>query len=371
MPTCAAPPCALNGTPEMTGARLRSELNSLHAYQPEPALGDAPLDANENPFEPPASFIARVPSILATAALNRYPDPAAAALRERLARLHGLPQASLLFGNGSDELIALLLTAFGGGDALCVVPSPAFSMYRLCALGQGWQVQELELDAGFDLDQAFVERVRELRPRLVFLASPNNPTGNALAPGMVDKLRGLPGTTLVLDEAYAEFGGRSLLSHAPREEGLVVLRTFSKAWGLAGLRLGYLCARPDLVAELEKLRLPYNLNVLTQALACAALDDAPAFMARVPQLLALRQRLEQGLRTLPGAEVYASDANFVLLRCPQALALHAALLDGGLRVRRFGAGRLQGCLRISVGTPQQQQRLEAILADFIKGASAP
>ncbi len=275
----------------MAGAPLRPELKGLHAYEPEPAVGDAPLDANESPFGPPEGFAARAQALLAEAELNRYPDPAAKALRERLARLHGVPQASLLFGNGSDELIALLLTAFGGGEALCVAPRPTFSMYRLCALGQGWKVQELDLDAAFDLDHAFVARVRELRPRLVFLASPNNPTGNALAPSLVDKLRGLDGTTLVLDEAYAEFGGRSLLAHAPREEGLVVLRTFSKAWGLAGLRLGYLCARPDLVAELEKLRLPYNLNVLSQALACAALDEAPLFQARVPQLLALRQSL--------------------------------------------------------------------------------
>lgn len=352
----------------MPGSPLRPELQGLQAYEPEPAEGDAPLDANENPFAPPEAFAARAQGLMAAAALNRYPDPAATALRQRLAKLHGVPPQSLLFGNGSDELIALLLTAFGGGEALCVAPRPTFSMYRLCALGQGWKVTELDLDAEFDLSTAWVDQVKALRPRLVFLASPNNPTGNALEPGLVDRLRGLDGTTLVMDEAYAEFGGRSLLAQAPHEAGLVVLRTFSKAWGLAGLRLGYLCARPDLVAELEKLRLPYNLNVLTQELACAALDEAPAFMARVPQLLALRERLEAALKGLPGATLYRSDANFVLLRVPDAARLHQALLLAGLRVRRFGAGRLEGCLRISVGSPPQQQRVEAVLSAYIQGA---
>jgi len=352
-------------------APLRPALAGLSAYQPEPLLGDAALDANENPFAPPEAWSLRAQGLLAGAQVQRYPDPAASGLRERLARLHGLPQDALLFGNGSDELIALLLAAFGGGEALCLVPRPTFSMYRLCALGQGWNVREQDLDADWGLTPAFVEDARRLKPRLIVLASPNNPTGNAFDPALVDALRGLDGTTLVLDEAYVEFGGRSLLKAAPSEPGLVVLRTFSKAWGLAGLRLGWMAAEPALVRELEKLRLPYNVNALTQALAEAALDLAPEFLGRVPRLLALRTRLEAALDAVPGLRRWPSDANFTLVRHPQAAGLHAHLLNRGLRVRRFGPGRLDQHLRINAGDEAQTLRLESALAEFAQGAPRP
>jgi histidinol-phosphate aminotransferase len=342
-------------------------LAGLHAYQPEPPEGDAALDANESPFSPPAAWMERAQAALKAQAFNRYPDPACNGLRQRLAALHSLPPQSLLFGNGSDELIALLLAAFGGDGALCLVPKPSFSMYKLCALGTGWQVAELALDEarGWDLDEAFVAEAQRLKPRLIFLASPNNPTGKALDPALVEQLASMDGSTLVLDEAYAEFGGQSRLKEAASREGLIVLRTFSKAWGLAGLRLGWLSATPRVVAELEKLRLPYNIDGLTQALGEAALDLAPQFQARVPELQALKQRLHQALSALPGVTLYPSDANFWLLRHPAAKALHAALLKAGLRVRRFDAGALEGCLRISVGDSSQLQRLEAVLQGFL------
>lgn len=350
------------------GAPLRPALAALSAYQAEPPLGDAPLDANENALGPPPAFRGRAQAALDGVAFHLYPDPAAQGLRRRLAALHGLPGESLLFGNGSDELISLLLAAFGGGDALCMVPRPTFSMYRLCALAQGWRVHEEDLDEGWGLTQGFVEAARRLKPRLIFLASPNSPTANALDPGLVDQLRGLEGCTLVHDEAYAEFGGRSLLAQAAAAPGLVVLRTFSKAWGLAGLRLGWLCAQPTLTRELEKVRLPYNIDAVTQALAGEALDMAPAFLERVPRLLALRRRLETALKALPGAQVWPSDTHFCLVRHPRAAALHAALLARGLRTRRFEGGRLEHCLRINAGDEGQTQRLEQALREFSQGA---
>lgn len=347
-------------------APLRPALGQLKAYAAEAPLGDAALDANESPFAPPASFLARAAEAVAQAAFNRYPDPQAQGLRSRLAALQGVPPQSLLFGNGSDELIALLLGAYGGEGARCLVPAPSFSMYKLCALGLGWQVQEQALDPalGFDLSDAFVGAARAYKPKLIFLASPNNPTGKALNPAHVDALLAIEGCTLVLDEAYAEFGGRSLLGRAAQTPGLVVLRTFSKAWGLAGIRLGWLCAQPSLVAELEKLRLPYNIDGLTQALGEAALDLAPDFQARIPRLLALKGRLQGLLASLPGARLQPSDANFILFSHPRATALHAALLAAGLRTRRFEGGALEGHLRISVGDEAQMDRLEAVLKGF-------
>jgi histidinol-phosphate aminotransferase len=343
---------------------LRPELAGLHAYEAEPPLGDAALDANENPLAPPEAWLERAVARLKAVALNRYPDPACGALRAKLAALHQVPAASLAFGNGSDELIGLLLTAFGGPGATLLVPTPTFSMYKLCALGQGWQVLEEPLDAEFRLTPAFVERARSAKPRLVFLASPNNPTGNAFDPALIEALLDIEGVILVLDEAYVEFSGRSWLAQAPTKGSLIVLRTFSKAWGLAALRLGWLCTAPALVAELEKLRLPYNIDALAQAFAEEALDMAPAFLGRVPGLLAGRQQLRTALEAMAGTKVFASDANFLLFRHPGAQRLHQHLLAAGLRVRRFGPGPLDGCLRLSVGSPEQNQRIEAALKGF-------
>jgi histidinol-phosphate aminotransferase len=348
----------------MSAWPLRPELAGLQAYEAEPPLGDAALDANENPLAPPEAFLERAVSRLRSVALNRYPDPACAALRAKLAALHQVPGASLAFGNGSDELISLLLGAFGGPGATLLVPTPTFSMYKLCALGQGWQVLEEPLNADFQLTSAFVERARNAKPRLVFLASPNNPTGNAFDPALIEALMGIEGVTLVLDEAYVEFSGRSWLAEAPTKGSLIVLRTFSKAWGLAGLRLGWLCTAPALVAELEKLRLPYNIDALAQALAEEAVDMAPTFLQRVPGLLQGREQLRAALQALPGTQVFASDANFLLFRPAAAERLHQHLLAAGLRVRRFSAGVLAGCLRLSVGTPAQNQRIEAALKGF-------
>ena len=351
-------------------APLRPVLAELKAYEPEEALGDAPLDANENPWAPPAAWRRAAAAAAAAVPFQRYPNPQATALRRRLAAFHGLPPEALLFGNGSDELIALLFTAFGGGDPLCLLPTPTFSMYRLAALAQGWRVHEEPLDAQWGLTGAFVDLALRLRPRLIILADPNNPTGNALDPEKVDALRRIEGVTLVHDEAYGEFGGRPLLKAAPTEPGLVVLKTFSKAWGLAGLRLGYLVADPALVRELDKVRQPYNVDAMTQALAAAAVDLAPEFLGRVPGLLALRARLEEALKGLEGAEVWPSDSNFVLVRHPRAEALHAHLLKAGLRVRRFGGGRLEKCLRINAGDEPQTRRLEAALKQFTPLGSA-
>ncbi len=344
---------------------LRPELAGLHAYQPEAPVGDAPLDANENPLAPPAAWAVRAAQRLSTAALNRYPDPACGALRAKLAALHGVPGESLCFGNGSDELISLLLTAFGGAGAKLLVPTPTFSMYKLCAIGQGWQVMEEPLGEGFALTDAFVARARAEKPRLIFLASPNNPTGNAFDPAKIEALMGIDGVTLALDEAYVEFSGRSWLAQAPTQGRVIVMRTFSKAWGLAGLRLGWLCAPPELVAELEKLRLPYNIDALAQALAEEAVDLAPEFLGRVPALLEGREQIGRALKAMPGVSVFASDANFLLFRAPRPVELHQHLLNAGLRARRFGAGPLDGCLRLSVGTPEQNRRIESALKGFV------
>jgi histidinol-phosphate aminotransferase len=342
---------------------LRQELQGLKAYEPEEPLGDVALDANENPYAPPKAFMDLAQERLKGLALNRYPDPSCSALLKAASAYYGVPAASLLPGNGSDELIALLLTAFGGSGRRCLLPTPTFSMYALCAKGQGWEVLEEALDSQWQLTPAFVERAKAEKPALVFLSSPNNPTGQRFEDALVDALLELP-LVLVLDEAYAEFASKKRSQEALQRPNLLVLRTLSKAFGLAGLRLGFLIGQEALLRDLNKLRLPYNIDALAQALGSLALEQEPLFRPAQEKLLQDKPRLEAGLKALPGAEVFASDANFFLFRHPAAQALHQHFLSRGLRLRRFSGARLKDCLRISVGTTSEVDRCLAALKEW-------
>ena len=342
---------------------LRPAVRGLKAYAAEEPLGDAALDANENPYAPPASFAEKAGIILGRTALNRYPDPSCAALLKAAAAYYGVPAASLLPGNGSDEFIASLFVAFGGEGRRVLLPKPTFSMYALCARAAGWEVLEEELGSAWELTAAFVERAKKDRPQMIVLASPNNPTGNRLDDALLDQLLEL-GSLVVLDEAYAEFAPKSRSAEAAKRGGLISLRTLSKAFGLAGLRLGFLIAEPAMAAELNKVRLPYNIDALAQALGSAALEMAPEFSAALKKIAADKPRLEAGLKAIPGAEVFASDANFFLFRHAQAASLHAFLLGKGLRLRRFSGGRLENCLRVSVGSSAEVDRCLAAFKEW-------
>lgn len=343
---------------------LRPAFGALKAYEPEPQEGDALLDANESPYAAPPAFLQGLDAWAAAVALNRYPDPSCKELLQAASAYYRVPESCLLPGNGSDELIALLLGAFGGVDRRCLVACPTFSMYALCAKTAGWEVLEEPLGSAFELTPAFVERARREKPALIFLASPNNPTGNAMDAGLVDALLQLD-SLLVLDEAYAEFSAHpSRISQAPDKGNLVVLRTLSKAFGLAALRVGFLAGQASLVSELNKARLPYNIDALAQSLAARALRMPGDFARARERVMADKPRLLQGLREIPGVEVFASDANFFLFRHPRSAALHRHLLDRGLRLRRFSGGRLDNCMRITVGSSAEVERCLAAFKEW-------
>jgi histidinol-phosphate aminotransferase len=342
---------------------LRGSIRSLTAYEPEAPLGDAMLDANENPYAPPAEFLASATAALGRLELNRYPDPSCAALLEAASSYYGVPRACLLPGNGSDEFIASLFVAFGGEGRRCLLPSPTFSMYALCAKAAGWEVLDEPLGKGWELTRDFVERARREKPELIVLASPNNPTGNRFDDALVDELLGLGGV-VVLDEAYAEFAATNRTPEAARSPNLVALRTMSKAFGLAGLRLGFLVAAAPLVRELNKLRLPYNIDAAAQAWGSIALSMAPAFKGALQKVLLDKPRLGEALQGLPGGELYPSDANFFLFRHPQAQGLHSHFLSRGLRLRRFSGPRLGQCLRITVGSSAEVDRCLSAIKEW-------
>ena len=332
---------------------LRPDLRGLTPYG-APQL-DVPvrLNTNENPYPPPAALVADVTTSVAAAAaeLNRYPDREASELRAGLADYlgHGLDAEQVWAANGSNEILQQLLLAFGGPGRTALGFVPSYSMHRLIALATAteWVAVEAGL-AGVDADGARRE-VAGREPSIVFLCSPNNPTGTALGADVVEAVLASAPGIVVVDEAYAEFSDRaSALQLLPSHPRLVVTRTMSKAFGFAGGRLGYLAADPAVVDALRLVRLPYHLSALTQAAASAALRHAGAALAQVATIRAERERVAGELRDRLGLEVLDSDANFLMFgRFDDQREVWRDLVDAGVLVRDVG---LAGWLRVTIGT---------------------
>ena len=317
------------------------------------------LDANENSLGStgPAQF-------------NRYPDPQQRAVKAALAQLKGVEPSRIFLGNGSDEAIDLLVRLTctpGGADSMLLLP-PTYGMYEVAANLNDVRIERLPLTADFQLSPDLVAGVLASKAKLVFLCSPNNPTGNLLHAGAIEEiLRGFGGL-VVVDEAYADFAAApSWTTRLAEFPNLVVLQTFSKAWGLAGLRLGMAFAAPELIGYLNKIKPPYNISEATQQHALAALAAAPHFDSLRQQLQAGRAWLAARLPALPiVARVFPSEANFLLVRFhPDATAVYEHLLSRGIVVRnRTSQPGCAGTLRLTVGTPQENERLLAALGEF-------
>jgi histidinol-phosphate aminotransferase len=347
-------------------AILRDDILAQHAYPVPGARGMVKLDMMEMPHALPASLREALAQRLAGVDLHRYPSPGdVAALRERLALHIGLPDGmDILLGNGSDELIRIVLHACARPGACVLTPGPGFSMYRISAGHERLRYVEVPLRADFSLDRpAMLAAIGRERPALVFLAVPNNPTGNLFDRADIEAILDAAPGLVVVDEAYLPFARVSWLDDLARRPGLLVLRTMSKA-GLAGLRLGYLCGAPRWLDEFEKVRPPFNVNSLTLCAVDFLLDHESVLSAQADEVLAERARLLAALRVLPGIQAHDSAANFLLVRFPDAGATFARLLAGGILVKDVSGQHplLRGCLRITVGTRGENDRLLAVLA---------
>jgi histidinol-phosphate aminotransferase len=328
------------------------------------------LNQNESPFDFPPELKREVLEQVSAAAWQRYPEFAPPDLLELLADRYGWVADGVLVGNGSNELIqATLSVTLGNGDAV-VAASPTFSLYRLLTAVLGGRYLPVPLRDGFayDVDGMIEAAVRE-RARVIVLNSPNNPTGSALPEGAVERILARTDALLVCDEAYQEFGGPSSLGLLGQSSRIVILRTFSKALGLAGLRFGLALAHPAVAREIAKGKLPYNVNLMTLAAARTALRHAPVLAARTREIIATRDRFVQRLRGMSGLTVFPTAANFVLIRSasPPAPELFRRLYDQyGILVRDVsGSPELADCLRISIGTAEDMdaviEALEQIL----------
>lgn len=351
---------------------IRDDIRAMTAYAVPSAEGLVKLDAMENPHGLPEALRREIGEVVACAQLNRYPDPAAPALLSRLRKVTGIgSQYGVLLGNGSDEIIHIIVQSVARPGAAVLAPQPSFVMFGVYARLAGARYVGVPLKADFSLDaEAFLRAIAEHRPAVVFIAYPNNPTGNLFSENAMDAILAAAPGLVVVDEAYHAFARRTFMERLATCPNLVLMRTLSKL-GLAGIRLGYAVARPEWIREFDKVRPPYNVNVLTQIVAERVLAHHEVLEAQAALVTEERERLARNLKKLPGVTVFPSDANFVLVRVPDAKRAFEGMRRRGVLVKSLhgGISLLDQCVRITVGTAVENQRcvdaLSAALADAL------
>lgn len=347
---------------------IREDLRDLPPYRAPQVDAAVRLNTNESPWPPPEGYVEDLAARVRTLALHRYPDRDARALRQGLAARHGWQPEGVWVANGSNEILQTLFLTFGGPGRTVLLFEPTYAMYRQIARVTATGIASKEVPEPWLLEPETVAwGVSFEPPAITMICSPNNPTGNAHPPAVVRAaLEAGPGL-VVVDEAYGEFGGESALPLLAEHERLVVVRSFSKSWRLAGARLGYALAHPWVIEAMQIARLPYHLSALTQAAGEVALRHQQHILGQVREIVAERDRLIKELARAPGVEVFASEANFVLFRTGgDGTELWRRLADAGVLVRDFSA-MIPRALRVTVGTAEQNlifvETLRSVLAD--------
>ena len=350
---------------------LRQDVQSMHAYAVQPSDGMVKLDTMENPHRLPQALRHALGERLAQVALNRYPAGRGDDLKRALAVHAGLPDGcALTLGNGSDEIITMLSMACDVPGAVALAPVPGFVMYEMSSRLLGLGFVGVPLSAEFELDvPAMLAAIEQHRPALVYLAYPNNPTANlwdAQAVQQVIDAVGAQQCLVVMDEAYQPFASRDSMGWLREHEHVLVMRTMSK-FGLAGVRIGYLMGRSELIAQIDKLRPPFNVGVLNAEAALFALEHADEYARQAQSIREQRQRLFAALQALPGVHAFPSDANMVLARVSDAARSFGALKARGILIKNVSALHplLANCLRLTVGTPDETTQLIAALKESV------
>lgn len=349
---------------------IRPEIQALSAYHVPDASGYIKLDAMENPYRFPDELTSKWLEMLGQAELNRYPDPAASRLKQKIIATLNIPEnAEIILGNGSDELIQMIMMAISAPDRAVLSIEPSFVMYRMIATFLNMPYVGVPLNGDFSLDSDTVlEAIRQHQPAVIFLAFPNNPSGNLFDEPEIDRLISSTEALVVVDEAYYAFAGKSYADKLGQFDNLLVMRTVSKM-GLAGLRLGYLAGPADLIREIDKVRLPYNINILTQLSAEFALDHIDELNKQTVRIKQDRERLYSAMQSIDAIEVYPSQANFILFRIlsKQADNVFESLKQQKVLVKNLShsSPALQNCLRVTVGMPEENERFLAALKKAI------
>ncbi len=345
--------------PEKPEDIIRSEIVALKAYHVPDSSGMVKLDAMENPYALPADLQAEVAQTAGSAELNRYPDPAATRLKARLREAMLIPPGmGVLLGNGSDEIIQMLTMAVARPGAMVLGLEPSFVMFRMIAAFCGVRFSGVPLKPDFSLDaDRTLAAIAEHRPALVFIAYPNNPTGNLFDEAAMTRIIEAAPGMVVVDEAYHAFAGRSFMPRLADYPNLLVMRTLSKL-GLAGLRLGLIAGGGAWLSHVDKVRLPYNVNELTQLVAEKVLQHQELLAQQAAAIKAERGRLFDELKRIPGVQPFPSDANFILFRTGRAEQVFNGLRQRGILIKNLHGSHpsLADCLRVTVGTPEEDAR---------------
>jgi histidinol-phosphate aminotransferase len=357
---------------------IRPDVKSMHAYAIQPSAGFIKLDAMENPFRLPPALQRELGERLGRVAINRYPAGCVAEVIAALSVYVDLPAGCrLMLGNGSDELIALLALACDVPGATILAPVPGFVMYEMSARLQGLGFVGVPLTADFELDEAsMLTAIDRYRPAITYIAYPNNPTANLFDEARVERIVlavGEAGGFVVFDEAYQPFSSRTWMNRLGRHDHVLVMRTLSK-FGLAGVRLGYMAGPAVLIAEVDKVRPPYNISVLNAEATLFALEHAEVFAAQASVLRQERARLQAALGALPGVRAYPSEANMILVRVADGPRVFDGMKAHGVLVKHVGGLHplLQDCLRLTVGTPEENSAmLDALRASLPHSVSTP
>ena len=354
---------------------IRSVIKDIQAYQVADASGLIKLDAMENPYQLSEELRAELRVKLSEADLNRYPDPSASRLRNKLKQVMQVPEdKSIVLGNGSDELIQILAMAVAEDDVCLMSFDPGFVMYKMIADFVGIKYAGVALREDFSLDMEKTRQaINEHRPAIIFIAYPNNPSANCYNENEIEEIIAMAPGMVVLDEAYHPFAQRSFMQRLTEFDNLLVMRTVSKM-GLAGLRLGLLCGHPDIINEIDKIRLPYNINVLTQISAEFVLDNIAELDQQAKKIRDERELLSEAMNAISGLEVFPSQANFILFRVldggenNSANDVFDSIKQAGVLIKnmKVDEGLLKNCLRVTVGTAEENKAFVAALVAAMK-----
>ncbi len=349
---------------------IRSEIQQLSAYHVPESSNAIKLDAMENPYHWNIAQIEVWLDVLRNAALNRYPDPSGNEVKQQLRSVMQIPDnMDIILGNGSDELIQLLALALNDDGRVILAPEPSFVMYRMIAHFVGMQYVGVPLQVGdFELDMfAMLEEIEIHQPALIFLAYPNNPTGNAFSIDDIEAILETSSGLVVIDEAYAPFAEHTFMPYLNKYPNLLVMRTLSKL-GLAGLRLGFLVGSPEWLGQIEKLRLPYNINILTQLSTVFALQNYVLLKQQTEQIKLDREYLSEHLEAIDGINIWPSEANFILFQTANAQKVFERLKARNVLIKCLHGGHptLENCLRVTVGTPEENKIFLQVLEQVIE-----
>lgn len=349
--------------------RYRSKLGDMPSYDVVEREWKVKVNANECGMNLPPMVEDRVMGRLSRVAFNRYPNEDLEQLMESIADNYGLQKENVLIGNGSSEIIEKLFFAFGGRNLTVVYPQPSFSMYHIYAKAAEARSVVVELNKeDYSLNvREFIQKVNDSKASLAVVCNPNNPTGNALPLEDIENIAQHTSCALLIDEAYVEFYGQSATSLLKKYPKLLVARTFSKAYGLAAIRCGYLLGDAEVIAMVAKTFMPYHMDVLTLVTADTVFQMRDEYVPRIQQMIAERNRMSELYASLPGFKVYPSQTNFILVKYEKAVPLNEELLNMSIGVRSFGSALgLENCLRISMGTRQENDQVFDAIKSFVE-----